>query len=113
MEKKDAGDGFIALKFVQNDLKKHLCKLSNFMVVGIKYNRTMAYDVNFMVSYIRHFSNHIGCNESYINDPDRDLKELMVSMDIIKDNVLNLARMDQYSHFQDSLGKEAQPMEDI
>ena len=99
MEKKDVGDGFSTLKAMQDDLKKHLCKLSDFMEVGIKYNKTMAYDVNFMVSDIRHFSNHIGCNESYINDPDRDLKELMVSMDIIKDKVLNLARMDQCSHF--------------
>ena len=99
MEKKDVGDGFSALKDMQDDLKKHLCRLSDFMVVGIKYNITMAYDINFMVSDIRHFSNHIGCNESYINDPDRDLKELMVSMDIIKDKELNLARMDQCSHF--------------
>ena len=60
MEKKDVGDGFSALKAMQDDLKKHLCRLSDFMVVGIKYNRTMAYDVNFMVSDIRHFSNHIG-----------------------------------------------------
>ena len=99
MEKKDVGDGFSTLKAMQDDLKKHLCRLFDFMAVGIKYNRTMAYDVNFMVSDIRHFSNHIVCNESYINDPDRDLKELMVSMDIIKDKVLNLARMDQCNHF--------------
>ena len=73
----------------------------------------MAYDVKFMDSNIRYMSNQIGCHDSRIEDHDRDLKELMGTVDIIKEEVMKLARMNQCSHGQDSLGDDARPMDDV
>ena len=54
--------------------------------MGIKDNRETASDVRYM-------SNQIGCHDSRIDDHDRDFRELMGTVDIIKDEVLKLARM--------------------
>ena len=67
----------------------------------------MEYDVNFMVYDIRFLSNQIGFRDSYIDDHDIHLNELMGTVDIIKAEVMKLARMNQCTHCQDSLGDEA------
>ena len=66
--------------------------------------------MDFNVSYM---SNQIGCHDSRIEDHNRDLKEMMGKVDIIKDEVLKFARMNQCTHFQESPGDEACPMEEV
>ena len=104
MAMEDMDKGFSSLKYGQDDIKRHLCRLSDIVVVGIKDNREIASDVRYM-------SNQIGCHDSHIDDHDRDLKELMGTMDIIKEEVMKLAKMNQCSHWQESLGDEVRPME--
>ena len=106
MEKNDASDGFAALKARKYHLKKHLRRFFDNVAVGVKDNRTMAVDVKFMVSDIRYLCNQIGCHDSHIDDHNRYLRELMGLVDIIKDEVLKLARMNQCSHCQDSPSEE-------
>ena len=62
---------------------------------------------------VRYMSNQIGCHDSHIDDHDQDLKELMGTVDIIKEEVLKLAKMNQCSHCQEYLGDEARPMEEV
>ena len=90
MANKDTGSRYSSLKPGQDDLKKHLCRLSDFVTVGVEDNINMASDVKHLVSDIRFLSNHIGFHDSRINDNDRDLKELMGTVDIIKDEVPKL-----------------------
>ena len=73
----------------------------------------MTFDVEFMDSDIKYASNQIGYHDSHIDDHDRDLKESMGMMDIIKDEVMKLERMNHCSHCWDFPGEEAQPMEDV
>ena len=57
MVKKDAVDGFVVLKYGKDDIKKHLHKLFDFVVVGIKDNITIAIYVKFIVSNTKYMSN--------------------------------------------------------
>ena len=77
MAKKDAVDGFVVLIYGKDDIKKHLHKLFDFVVVGIKDNITIAIYVKFMVSDTKYMSNQIGCHNSRIDNHDRDLREPM------------------------------------
>ena len=65
-----------------------------------------------MASNMRFMSNQIGCHDSRIDDHDIELIELFGAVDIIKEEVMKLARMNQCNHYQYSLGDEARPMED-
>ena len=71
----------------------------------------MASNVKFMASDVRFMSNQIGFHDSHIDDHDRDLEELKGTMDIIKKEVMKLARMNQCIHYQDSPSDETRPME--
>ena len=42
-----------------------------------------------------------------------ETSKLMATVDIVKEEVLNISHMNQCSHYQDSPGEEAQPMEGI
>ena len=106
MEKKDIDVGFSSLKFGQEDIKRHLRRVSYFVVVSVKDNIEMAYDIWYI-------TNQIDCHDSQIDDHDRDLKELMGTMDIIKEKGMKLAKMNQCSHFQESSDDKARPMEKV
>ena len=66
-----------------------------------------------MKSDVKFISTQIGCHDSNIDNHDRDLSELMGMVDIIKEEVMKLARMNQCNHCQYSPGDEARPMEDV
>ena len=106
MEKKETNEAFSSLKFGHDDIKKHLRRISNIVVVGVKDNRGMDSDVRFM-------SNQIGFHDFYMNYYYRDLREVLATVDITKEEVMKLARMSHCNHCQDSPGDEARPMEYI
>ena len=65
-----------------------------------------------MASYIQYITNQIDCHDPIIDDRERDLKDLMGTIEIIKDEVLKMSKMYQYSHCQDSPEEGALPMEE-
>ena len=77
MAKKDIDAWFASLKSGQEDIKKHLRRVSDFVVVSMKDNKEMALD-------IRYITTKIGCHDSMIDDHDQHLKEMMGTVEIIK-----------------------------
>ena len=101
---KNMDEGFSNIKSGQDDIKKHMQNILDLVVVGIKDNRSMDSNVIFM-------SNQNRCHDYHIYDHDRDLGELMGMVDIIKEDVMKLARINQCNHCQYSSGDETLPME--
>ena len=67
MVKKDIEEGIVSLKSGQDNIKRHLCRVADFIAVSVKDNREMAYDIIYI-------TNQIGCHDSWIKDHERDLK---------------------------------------
>ena len=67
MAKKDMEEGVSSIKYRHDDIKKHLHKILDIVVVGVKDNIEMD-------SNVRYMSNQIGCHDSRIDDHDRDLR---------------------------------------
>ena len=59
-----------------------------FDVVGVGMKENIETTID-----IRYISNQIGYRDSRIDDLERDLKELMGTMDIIKEEVMKMAKM--------------------
>ena len=74
------------------DIKMHLRRAYQVVAVNRKENM----DMN---SYIWYISNKIGFHESRIDDHECNLMELMCTVEIIKDNVMKIARMSECSDF--------------
>ena len=66
-----------------------------------------------MASNIQFISSQISCHDSRIDDHERDLRELMGTVEIIKNEVLKMSRMSQCNHCQDSPEQGALPMEKV
>ena len=64
---------------------------SDIFNMGVKENKGI-------VEYIQYVVNQTGWRESKIKGHEQDLKELMGTMDIIKDKVLQMEKMYQCSH---------------
>ena len=71
--------------------------------MGIKEGSVAAVDVKYLV-------NQMGCHESRIDDNDRDLHEIMGTIDNTKEEVQMLTIMNQCIHCQESPTKY-HPME--
>ena len=106
MEKKDIEEGFSSLKSIQEDIKRHLHLVSYFVAVILKENHEMSSDIIYI-------TNQNGSHDSYIDYHDKDLKELMGTTDIIKEEVMKLDKMNQCNHFQESPSDEAHLMEEV
>ena len=52
----------------------------------MKENREMASDIQYL-------TNQIGCHDSIIDDQERDMKELMGTVEIIKDEVMKMSKI--------------------
>ena len=91
MVNKGACFRYSSLKVGHDDLKRHMRKLSDSIAVGVENNEKMEFDVYHLVSDIRYLSNQIGFHDSCIDHYDRDIKELMGTGDIIKEEVLKLS----------------------
>ena len=66
-----------------------------------------------MDSDIQYVTNQIDGHNCRIDDHECDLKELMGTMEIIKDEVLKMSKMSQCIHCQDSTKEGALPMEEV
>ena len=77
---------FSSMKSGIEDLKLNLRKVFDVVGLVLKENREI-------IAYIWYISNQIGCQESRIEDLERDLRELMGTIDIIKEEVLKMAKM--------------------
>ena len=67
MAKTDIEEGLASLNSGQDDIKRHMPRVSDFVTVSVNDNREMA-------SNIRYITNQIGCHDSRIEDHERDLK---------------------------------------
>ena len=59
------------------NIKQHMRWLYELLSTGVKEGRVAAADVKYL-------ANQMGCHESRIDDNDRDLREIMGTVDIIK-----------------------------
>ena len=71
----------------------------------------MASDVKKLVLDVRNVSYQTNYHDSHIDEHDRDLKELMGTVDRIKVDLQKLVQMNQCIHCQDHFRESAQPME--
>ena len=73
MEKEYGDVGSSGLKFGLEDIKLHLHRVFEVVGAGVKDNREVESDIQYI-------TNQIGCHDSRIDDHGRDLKELMGTM---------------------------------
>ena len=106
MAKKDIDAGFSSLKYILEDIKWHLRMVSDFVDVSMKVKMEMTLD-------IRYTTTQIGYQDSMIDGHDWYLKELMGTVDVIKEEMLKLFKMNQCIHFQELLEDGACPMEEV
>ena len=97
--------GFSSIKSGIEELKLHFPYVCDIVGVGVKENKETVAD-------IRYISNQIGCQDSRIDDLERDSRELMGPVDVIKEEVLKMAKMSQCSHCQESPVDGDRPMEE-
>ena len=73
----------------------------------------MVRDVKQLVLDMQHVSYQTRCHDSYIDDHEIDIRELMGMADCIKEYLHKLIQMNQCNHCQDYHGEVAQPMEEL
>ena len=105
MVNKGGNSEIVGLKSILDDIKLHLRRVYEMVGVNVQENREVASDV-------RYIANQMGSNDSRIDDNERDLGELMGTVDIIKEKVLKMAKMTQCSHCQDTPDQGVHPMEE-
>ena len=81
MAKEGWAAGFSNINFGIEDLKLHLRRVFDVIGVEMKENKETVEDIWYI-------SDQVSCQESRINDLKRDLRELMGTVDIIKEEVL-------------------------
>ena len=77
MENKPENSDIKEIKSTLIDIKTHLHRVYKMVCTGVKENNILASDVKYL-------SNQMGFHESRINDNDRDLHELMGTVNFIK-----------------------------
>ena len=65
------------------------------MITGVKESMVAATDVKYL-------DNQRGCHESQIDDNDHNLRELMGTIDFIKEEVHKLTNMNHCNHCQET-----------
>ena len=95
----------IEIESTMEDIKIHLRRVYEIVGIGVKENRVVASDVRFL-------ANQMGYHESKIDNNDRDLRELMGTVDFIKEEVLKMVNMNQCSHCQETSDHGNHPMEE-
>ena len=73
--------------------------------VRIKENRVAASDLKYL-------ENQMGFHEYRIDDSDHDLRELMGTIDFIKEEVQKMVNMNQCIHCQETPEHDNHPMEE-
>ena len=81
------------------DFKVQLSRDFEVVYNGVQENREATNEICYIL-------NLLSCQFSRIDDLDWDLKELMSIVDIIKDEVLKLAKLSQCSHCHELLNDE-------
>ena len=87
--------------------------LVDFVIVGITYNKEMVSDVKQLVLDMRHVSYKTNCHDSHIDDHNRNLRELMGTVDCIQEDLQKIVQMNQCNHCQDHPGEATQAMEEF
>ena len=86
--------------------KINLRKVFEAVCSGARKNQELSTNIGYVVS------NHL-FHESWIDDMDRDIKELLGNIDIIVEDVHKMVNMTQCSHFQETTTNIVQPMEEV
>ena len=88
MVDKGGDSEIVGLKSSLEDIKLHLCRVYEMVGIGVQENREVSSDIIYI-------ANQIGFHDSRIDDNERDLRELIGTVDIIKEEVLKISRMSQ------------------
>ena len=91
MENNDGNAGLNEIQSTLKDVKLHLRWIYELLSTGVNKIRVVAMDVKYL-------ANQMGCHESRIDDNDRDLHELMGTIDFIKEEVQKLTNMNHCNH---------------
>lgn len=94
------------LKASVEDFKLNLRKVFDVLYTGLKEIKETSEDT-------RYISQQLTCQDSCIDDLERNLFQLMGNVDIIKEEVLKMAKMTQCSHCQESPDEGALPMDEV
>ena len=95
-----------------DDLKVNIRCLEDFVAVGISDNREMTKDVKQLVDDVRYISYQTSFHDSRIDDHDRDLKEMMGTIDCIQEDLQKLVQSNQGIHIQYNHGTTTQRMDE-
>ena len=93
MDYKGSVSGQRSVKEGVDDLKKNIHRLAYFVAVRTMHNREMASDVKQLVVDVLHVSYQTSFHDSWIDDHDRDLKDLMGTVDRIQEYLQKLVQM--------------------
>ena len=88
------------------DFKIHLRKVYEAVYSRLRQNQEISTDVGYVLR-------QLSCQDSWIDDMDRDIKELMGKVDIIAKDVQKTVNMTQCSHCQETIANVVQPMEEL
>ena len=103
-ENNGENEGISEKQSTLKDINVHMRWTYELVSIGVK-------EINIAVTNVNYLLNEMGYHESIINDNDRELRELMGIVDIIKKEVKKLANMNYCSHCQENPTQD-HPMEE-
>ena len=93
------------------DLKKNLRRLYDMMAIGIMDNKSLVQEEKDMGEVVSYISYQISNHDSWIDDTESNLQELMGKVDRIQEDLEPLVNMNQASHARET-PVAAHPMEE-
>ena len=93
------------------DLKKNLRRLYDMMAIGIMENKALVQEVKDMGEVVSYISYQISNHDSWIDDTESNLRELMGKVDRIQEDLEHLVNMNQASEARETR-VAAHPMEE-
>ena len=78
------------------DFKIHLRKVFEAVCSGVKQNQELSTDIGYVLS-------KLSCQDSRVDDIDRDIKEMIGKIDRTVEDVQKLVNMNQCNHCQETL----------
>ena len=98
--------GIYSLKVRFKEFKIHLCRVYEAVCGGLKKNKEIS-------TYIGYVIHQLSFQDLWIDDLERDIKELIGKIDRISKDVLKKINFTQSNHYHETTAFGAQRMEEV